>query len=124
VDPAFDFIVCTRVHTFNSGISPSWSGSFAKYVIITIALKHSGAQHRLQFHHIFPKVVLKSSYSAREAGLASDLAQPPSPSSTHFPDDAGRREKLPKALMAKAPELLAEPPKIEKADVLAERLPG
>jgi hypothetical protein len=25
VDPAFDFILCTRVHTFNSGISPSWS---------------------------------------------------------------------------------------------------
>jgi hypothetical protein len=33
------------------------------------------------------------------------------------------REKL-KALMEKAPELLAEPPKIEKADVLADRLPG
>jgi hypothetical protein len=29
-----------------------------------------------------------------------------------------------KALMAKAPELLAEPPKIEKADVLADRLLG
>jgi hypothetical protein len=28
VDPAFDFILCTRVHTFNSGLSPSWSGSF------------------------------------------------------------------------------------------------
>ena len=27
-------------------------------------------------------------------------------------------------LMEKAPELLAEPPKIEKADVLADRLPG
>jgi len=26
--------------------------------------------------------------------------------------------------MEKAPELLAEPPKIEKADVLADRLPG
>jgi len=74
VDPAFDFIVCTRVHTFNSGISPSWSGSFGKYVIITIALDHSGAQHRLQFHHIFPKAVLKSSYSAREADDIANLA--------------------------------------------------
>ena len=32
--------------------------------------------------------------------------------------------KLAKALMQKAPELLAEPPKIEKADVLADRLLG
>jgi quinol monooxygenase YgiN len=45
-----------------------------------------------------------------------------------FPDDAGRDAHLSgnvaKALMEKAPELLAEPPKIEKADVLADMLPG
>jgi quinol monooxygenase YgiN len=45
-----------------------------------------------------------------------------------FPDDAGRDAhlsgKVAKALIEKAPELLAEPPKIEKADVLADRLPG
>ena len=45
-----------------------------------------------------------------------------------FPDDAGRDAhlsgKVAKALMEKAPELLAEPPKIEKADVLADRLRG
>ena len=45
-----------------------------------------------------------------------------------FSDDAGRDAhlsgKVAKALMEKAPELLAEPPKIEKADVLADRLPG
>ena len=45
-----------------------------------------------------------------------------------FPDDAGRDAhlsgKVAKALMEKAPELLAEPPKIKKADVLADRLPG
>lgn len=35
---------------------------------LTIALDHSGLQHRLQFHHIFPKAVLKSSYTLREAG--------------------------------------------------------
>ena len=45
-----------------------------------------------------------------------------------FSDDAGRDAhlsgKVAKALMEKAPELLAEPPTIEKADVLADRLPG
>ena len=45
-----------------------------------------------------------------------------------FPDDSGRDAhlsgKVAKALMEKAPELLAEPLKIEKADVLADRLPG
>jgi quinol monooxygenase YgiN len=45
-----------------------------------------------------------------------------------FPDDAGRDAhlsgKVAKALMEKAAELLAEPPKIEKAEVLADRLPG
>ncbi len=43
-----------------------------------------------------------------------------------FPDDAGRDAhlsgKVAEALMEKAPELLSEPPKIEKADVLADRL--
>ena len=45
-----------------------------------------------------------------------------------FPDDAGRDAhlsgKVAKALTQKAPKLLAEPPKIEKADVLADRLLG
>ena len=45
-----------------------------------------------------------------------------------FLDDAGRDAhlsgKVAKALMQRAPELLAEPPTIEKADVLADRLPG
>jgi quinol monooxygenase YgiN len=44
-----------------------------------------------------------------------------------FADDAGRDAhlsgKVAKALMEKAPELLAQPPKIEKADVLADTLP-
>ncbi len=44
-----------------------------------------------------------------------------------FSDDAGRDAhlagKVAKALMEKAPELLAQPPKIEKADVLADKLP-
>ena len=43
-----------------------------------------------------------------------------------FPDDAGRQAHLngqiAAALMAKAGELLAQPPSIEKADVLAAKL--
>ena len=44
-----------------------------------------------------------------------------------FPDEAGRQAhlsgKVAAALMAKAPELLAKPPVIEKVDVLATKLP-
>lgn len=45
-----------------------------------------------------------------------------------FPDEAGRQAHLSgqvaAALMARAPELLAQPPKIEKIDVLAAKLPA
>ena len=45
-----------------------------------------------------------------------------------FPNEDGRQAHLSgrvaAALMAKAPELLASPPMIEKADVLAFKLPG
>jgi len=44
-----------------------------------------------------------------------------------FPDDAGRQAHLTgrvaAALMAKAPELLAQPPTIEKAEILAAKSP-
>lgn len=44
-----------------------------------------------------------------------------------FPDEAGRQAhlsgRLAAALMAKASELLAKPPAIEKVDVLAAKLP-
>jgi quinol monooxygenase YgiN len=44
-----------------------------------------------------------------------------------FPDEAGRQAHLSgrvaAALMAKADELLAEPPKIEKVEILAAKLP-
>ena len=44
-----------------------------------------------------------------------------------FPDDSGRQAhltgKVAAALMAKAPDLLAQPPVIEKIDVLAAKLP-
>jgi quinol monooxygenase YgiN len=45
-----------------------------------------------------------------------------------FADEAGRQAHLAgaiaAALMAKAPELLAEPPRIDRVDVIAAKLPG
>ena len=42
---------------------------------LTIALDHSGVQHRLQFHHIFPKAVLtKAGVAPREADDIANLA--------------------------------------------------
>lgn len=45
-----------------------------------------------------------------------------------FPDEEGRQAHLTgrvaEALMSKAPELLAQPPAIDKIDVLAAKLPG
>jgi hypothetical protein len=41
---------------------------------LTIALGHRGTQHRLQFHHIFPKAVLKTNgHTAREADDIANL---------------------------------------------------
>lgn len=41
---------------------------------LAISLSHEGSTHRLQFHHIFPKAVLKSSYQGREADDVANLA--------------------------------------------------
>jgi hypothetical protein len=42
---------------------------------LNIALDHSGTQHRLQFHHLFPKGILKkTSFSLREADDIANLA--------------------------------------------------
>lgn len=41
---------------------------------LAIALDHSGAQHKLQFHHIFPKAQLKGTHTAREADDIANLA--------------------------------------------------
>jgi hypothetical protein len=41
---------------------------------LAIALDHSGAEHRLQFHHIFPKAVLKGSFTARETDDICNLS--------------------------------------------------
>jgi hypothetical protein len=40
---------------------------------VAIALGHSGAEHKLQFHHIFPKGVLKHQYTGREADDIANL---------------------------------------------------
>jgi hypothetical protein len=40
---------------------------------VAIALDHSGAQHKLQFHHIFPKAMLKDSFTARKADDIGNL---------------------------------------------------
>jgi hypothetical protein len=53
---------------FKAGGAKDWRSNLA------ISLDHSGAQHRLQFHHIFPKAQLKGAYSAREADDIANLA--------------------------------------------------
>ena len=40
---------------------------------LAIALDHEGAHHKLQFHHIFPKAVLKNAYTSREADDIANL---------------------------------------------------
>lgn len=40
---------------------------------VIIDVDHSGVQHKLQFHHIFPKAVLKGNYSGREADDIANL---------------------------------------------------
>jgi hypothetical protein len=40
---------------------------------LAIALDHSGTEHRLQFHHIFPKALLKGNFVGREADDIANL---------------------------------------------------
>ncbi len=58
----------TMFLAFRDAGARDWNSNLA------IALGHRGAQHRLQFHHIFPKAVLKSSYTSREADDIANLA--------------------------------------------------
>jgi hypothetical protein len=57
----------TMFLAFRAGGAKDWRSQVA------IALDHSGSQHRLQFHHIFPKAVLKSSFTSREADDIANL---------------------------------------------------
>ena len=59
----------TMFLAFRSAGAKDWHSN------LTIALDHSGVQHRLQFHHIFPKAVLtKAGVAPREADDISNLA--------------------------------------------------
>src|ERR1035437_10028587 len=51
----------TMFLAFRAAGAKDWRSNLA------IAHDHSGSQHKLQFHHIFPKAVLKSTYPSREA---------------------------------------------------------
>lgn len=57
----------TMFLAFKAAGAKDWRSNLA------IALDHSGTQHRLQFHHIFPKGVLKSTYTGREADDIANL---------------------------------------------------
>ena len=58
----------TMFLAFRAGGAKDWASQ------LSIALSHAGSQHRLQFHHIFPKAVLKGIYSRREADDIANLA--------------------------------------------------
>lgn len=58
----------TMFLAFRAAGAKDWHSNLA------IAVDHKGTSHRLQFHHIFPKAVLKSSYSAREADDIANMA--------------------------------------------------
>jgi len=59
----------TMFLAFHAAGAKDWRSNLA------IALDHSGNQHRLQFHHIFPKALLKRcGFSAREADDIANLA--------------------------------------------------
>lgn len=58
----------TMFLAFKSAGARDWWSNLA------ISLDHSGNQHRLQFHHIFPKAVLKNAFTAREADDIANLA--------------------------------------------------
>lgn len=58
----------TMFLAFRAGGARDWRSN------LQIALDHSGARHRMQFHHIFPKAVLKASYTPREADDIANLS--------------------------------------------------
>lgn len=58
----------TMFLAFRAAGAQDWRSNLA------IALGHKGAHHRLQFHHIFPKAVLKERYTSREADDIANLS--------------------------------------------------
>lgn len=58
----------TMFLAFRASGAKDWRSNLA------IGLDHRGSNHRLQFHHIFPKAILKGSYTGREADDIANLA--------------------------------------------------
>jgi hypothetical protein len=58
----------TMFLAFRAADASDWTSN------VVIALDHSGVQHRLQFHHIFPKAVLASTFTPREADDIANMA--------------------------------------------------
>jgi hypothetical protein len=58
----------TMFLAFRDAGAKDWKSNLA------IALDHRGATHKLQFHHIFPKAVLKKHYTSREADDIANLS--------------------------------------------------
>ncbi len=58
----------TMFLAFKASGAKDWNSNLA------IALDHRGTHHKLQFHHVFPKALLKSSYPDREADDIANLA--------------------------------------------------
>jgi hypothetical protein len=58
----------TMFLAFREARAKDWQSSLA------ISLDHSGATHRLQFHHVFPKALLRNTYTTREADDIANLA--------------------------------------------------
>lgn len=57
----------TMFLAFRAAGAKDWRSNLA------IAINHKGAQHKLQFHHIFPKAVLKGTYTVREVDDIANL---------------------------------------------------
>ncbi|HEU0072080.1 MAG TPA: DUF262 domain-containing protein [Alphaproteobacteria bacterium] len=58
----------TMFLAFKEAGAKDWTSNLA------IAIDHSGTQHKIQFHHIFPKDTLKESYAQREIDDIANLA--------------------------------------------------
>ena len=58
----------TMFLAFKAADAKDWRSNLA------IALNHTGQQHKLQFHHIFPKAILKSIFEPRERDDIANLA--------------------------------------------------
>lgn len=58
----------TMFLAFRDAGAKDWKSNLA------IALDHKGATHKLQFHHIFPKALLRKHYTAREADDIANLS--------------------------------------------------